>query len=348
MILFFNVRITSEPSAHYKQNRGNLSHYTSYDIFRYTLASYSPLSHLFSRVIIYVKLDNEFSTREDDLSEWIYEHFPKEIVSLYWYRNNSLEDFRKASKELDLYNDDIIWFQGNHDHPFIDSDTLTVESAVKHLKEDSDPMASVWFTHCTEMLRNSNNGPVTEDNRFVKCHHSENSSIKIIKRPHWDWYWFKNNKPGLIYRFDNYGSPVPPCHIGYVPIKEMSRHFDGYSHVRVNLSVMPPLDIPKGFFEKSIVIHYGFDDRDNNCVNINPLSPSCYTIDKNSADYKIALDEIPLFWKNKIKEIVINPDVDEKKLIEARNRNIAERINVDFDGKKLTHLSPEKYNWLFK
>lgn len=347
MILFFNVRITSEPSAHFTQHRGNLPHYTNYDIFRYTLASYTPLVPLLSKVIIYVKLDNEFAGREAELEEFINDLFPKDKLSIYWYRNNSTEEFRQATKELDAIGDDIIWFQGNHDHPFIDNDLLTIESAVRHLQEDPDPMATFWYSHWPEFILNCSGSPLTEDRRLIKFHYAEHCSIKIVKRAHWDWYWYTLNRDGFLFRFDNFGWPNPPAVSSYVPIKEVCRHFDGYSHVHIGLDLVPPLAIPPKFFTKDMVIRYGYADRNEDCININPAAPNLYGNDINSPDYKLGLDEIPLFWKSRIKYIDINPDANLQALDVARNQNIVARTNILVHGHRRSNLPIEYYSWRF-
>ena len=349
MILFFNVRITSEPSAHFTQHRGNLPHYTNYEIFKYTLTSYAPLNHLWSRVIFYVKLDNEFAGREEELGAWIKQHFPEDKLSINWYRNNSVQDFRNATKELDAVGDDLIWFQGNHDHPFIDSDLLTVESAIKHLQEDPDPMATFWYSHWPEALLNAHHcgGQLTEDKRLMKYKYGENCAIKLVKRPHWDWYW-NQNREGLTFRFDCFGWPSPAPSSSYVPIRETCRHFDGYSHVHVGLDVVPPLAIPPKFFEGAMTVRYGFNERDEESVNVNPCSPTLYGVDRSCADYKLALDELPLFWKPKIKEIVVNPAADQAALTNSRNENITARTRVVVHGSRFNTMPAENFNWQFK
>jgi hypothetical protein len=347
MILFFNVRITTEPSLHFTQHRGNLPNYNSYEIFKYTLASYAPLNDLWSKVIFYVKLDNEFAGREPELEEFIKDNFPTEKLSINWYRNNSTEDFRNASKELDKIDDDLIWFQGNHDHPFIDSDLLTVESAIKHLQEDQDPMATFWYSHWPEMLLNASGNKLTEDRRLINFKYAEHCAIKLVKKAHWNWYWFEQNKQGLVFRFDNFSPSSAPASSSYVPIKEVCRHFDGYSHVHVGLDLIPPLAIPPNFFTKDIVIRYGFTDRDENCVNINPSAPYLYGQNVTGQDYKLGIDEIPLFWQSRIKEIIVNPSADLTVLNQFRNANITARTNIVVHGNRKNTMPVTEYNWQF-
>jgi len=306
--------------AHSTQNRGYLSTYTSFDIFKYTLATYSPLNKLWSRVIFYVKLDNEFAGRESELEHYIKQHFPSNLLSIYWFRNNSIEDFRKASEEVNRIDDDIIWFQGNHDHPFIDCDLETVESAVHHLKQDPDPMAAFWFSHWPEMLNYARNGQLTQDGLLIKSQFAEHVSIKVVKKAQWNWYWFQLKQSGLVFRFDNFGWPRPPAASAYVPVREVSRHFDGYSHARVSIELVPPLDIPLGFFQNDIKIAYGFQERQQGCVMVNPAVRPL-TVNPNGTDYQLTLEELPLAWANKISKITVNDQTDSLQLDKIQQEN---------------------------
>ena len=117
-----------------------------------------------------------------------------------------------------------------------------------------------------------------------------------------------------------------------VPTVELGRHYDGYGFNEVDHRVCPSLVIPPGFFEKNIVIRYGFDDRDPNCVNINPLS-NLFIIDPiNGTDFKFTLDDIPLFWKSRIKEIQIADNIDHAAMIAARNHYYMQEGKAQFQG----------------
>jgi hypothetical protein len=120
-----------------------------------------------------------------------------------------------------------------------------------------------------------------------------------------------------------------------VPTREIQRHFDGYSHVGMDPTVCPPIEIPPGFFEKNLVIRYGFNDYDPSCVNINPLSPSLHAVDIKSADYKFMLNDIPMFWKPFIKRIEISTTIDHPKMLDARNQYYKEVSSPFFSGKKM-------------
>jgi hypothetical protein len=121
----------------------------------------------------------------------------------------------------------------------------------------------------------------------------------------------------LIYMMDSF-YVCPGVSKVYASTKELCRHFDGYNHVGADPGVIPPIAIPLGFFESEIIIKYGFDDRDTNCVNINPLK-DLVTIDPNGTDYKFVLEDIPLFWRSRIKKIIIADSINHAAMSLARN-----------------------------
>jgi hypothetical protein len=111
-----------------------------------------------------------------------------------------------------------------------------------------------------------------------------------------------------------------------IPYKEIARHFDGYFYHGITNNQAPSLDIPIGFFEKNMKIRYGYDDRKEGWVNINPKNPYYYAHDLSGADYKFTLKEIPLFWKDRITEIDINPEIDEEEILKYRLNHILEMV----------------------
>ena len=80
----------------------------------------------------------------------------------------------------------------------------------------------------------------------------------------------------------------------------------------VDFNLCPPLTIPKGFFENKIFIDYGFDKRENERVFINPIIKDYNVVNKNGVDYKLLINELPLFWQDKILEIRKNEIKDDK------------------------------------
>jgi hypothetical protein len=131
-----------------------------------------------------------------------------------------------------------------------------------------------------------------------------------------------------------------PTHIQKIIIsyRELARHFDGYFYQGITNNQVPALDIPLGFFEKNIKIRYGYDDYKEGWTNINPKNPNYYAYNKSGTDYKFTLEELPLFWKNKISEIDLNPSINEEEMIQYRLKSVLEMIYTD------AHVYPTKYH----
>ena len=72
------------------------------------------------------------------------------------------------------------------------------------------------------------------------------------------------------------------------------------------------LFIPDRFFEKNIRIRYGYDDRKDGFVSINPLFETICTANPDHPELNIVLDDVPLFWKDRISEVDINIEMSDK------------------------------------
>ena len=131
-----------------------------------------------------------------------------------------------------------------------------------------------------------------------------------------------------------------PTHIQkiIIPYKELARHLDGHYYQGITNNQVPALDIPHGFFNNDIKIRYGYDTRKEGWININPKNNNYYAADKDGADYKFTLEEIPLFWEHRISEIDINPNINEEEIIQYRLKSILEMIYTD------AHIHPYKYH----
>ena len=105
--------------------------------------------------------------------------------------------------------------------------------------------------------------------------------------------------------------PLPQQNI-LIPYKEQLRHFDGYMHQNIGNDICPSISIPEGFFEGKIKIRYGYDDYKEGWININPLNDKYYADNKQGVDYKFTLEDIPLFWKDRIEKIDINQNINEE------------------------------------
>jgi hypothetical protein len=143
--------------------------------------------------------------------------------------------------------------------------------------------------------------------------------------------------------------------IQIIPKKEHCRHYDGYMHTYsvindyVSADRVPPLFIPNGFFENDIQIKYGYDKYFLDFTNINPNSQSYIFSSKAGTDLGNLISKIPLFWKDRISHIDINPVFLEPK---SEDISLAKRIINPWENysywRVKTHISFRKCNFLFK
>ena len=133
MVLLFNVFITNKSATggQWEQlgvtyDRGNLSTPNKLDILKYSLASYA-VAYPWKRVILNLELDPDYISldRKQELKEFVYKTF-KNIEIFYSDRRNLFQE--DWINTYNLINDDLIFYQGNHDHIFIDS-------SIDYLKE---------------------------------------------------------------------------------------------------------------------------------------------------------------------------------------------------------------------
>ena len=331
MILLFNVKISNSPLLKYHRHEW-LPVYLRTDVFRYSLASYSCLRHLISKAIFYIELAPEFEHEKEKLENFILELYPDACI--HWYRNQYPAQWREAcEKEIFIGKDDIIWYCGNDDHIFIDYDTSLVEEGLRLLESDPDPLASLYYSHWPEicLLSHHHNGELTKSKNYTKFKWRAFDSIRAIKVSSFMHYWFdyKDQEHFEYIRFfrtdvfNDFLGVVPAGATMYAPTRELVRHYDGYSHFPTAgdiANIVPPLFIPPGFFDKKIKIRIGYPNREAGWTNLNPAAEYLYAANIEGTDYRWTLDDIPVFWKNRISEIKINTDVNLDSLTLARDK----------------------------
>lgn len=378
-MLFVNVFITDErgnPDA-YKLASHHRIH-SKYDVFKYTLASYSVIQ--WSKAIFYIKLDDKFYHLRNELEEFIYELFP-DHVTIYDYRLDSYFQWIEAIKLLDIPDETWIWFTGNDDHPFIDSKLENLNRIIQlasKISVEQHQYVSIFPTHWSEVIsskkrylkvknkpyhrRFEGNAEIIEDNNDYFLTTSKNCiSIQIITKKLLD-LWFSDPKrcPKDLRRSD--GITPPKEQITMIPYKELARHFDAYSHSGVPHEIVPPMFIPEGFFEKKIKIQYGGDNRMPGYVYIHPekkiIAKEISHSDRKSDDFcdsNMIYNDIPLFWKDRICDVKYY-DIDQKIIFK---NYIKEKIRLACADPRfgytpletirmLTPLFYQKYNPNFK
>lgn len=345
MIIWFNCKITD--NRFYTAPFYHLKTFSRMDIAKYCFASYAPLMPITSKIIFNLELDENYKNYQEELTNFLTDIFPKDKLVLRFYRINWLPEWIDFYNEIKEIGDPIIWPVGNDDHAFLDSNISTMTALIEQLLLDPHPHAVGGTSHYIESIRMiyRDQNYLTEK-KFGRLHtFNSNDSTKLMKLDLFKWYIdkaVKFNYTHLIFRFEMWGwngmlidgqakGAMPTDLIHYMPLKEQCRHYEAYHHVQIGPEICPPLEIPPGFFEKEMIIRYGFNDRDESCININPCVENFKATDPiNGTDYKFCLTDIPAFWKGRIKEIRYNYKLDNNALIAARNKYYLALTQVEY------------------
>ena len=322
MILFLNVFITDQGFT--KNDRGLLPSDNRVDIFKYSLASLSVID--WSRVVIYYDLDTNYQHRRREIDEYIRSLFREAII--YPFRNDRQSQWKVAMRALfDIKGDDLVWFCCNDDHIFIDYEKDLLERIEAKLLDlaAKHEYVSCYFTHWPECLYYGRTPPrftkvgVLEDHRdyFITIYDNSDSA-QIVNKKLLRYWWFEHDY-GDVWMPRTDMCVVSPEVFCVIPYRELVRHFDGYSHNNVDINVCPPLFIPDGFFNDEIKISYCSNDRKSGYVHVNPMKKNFSTVDKNGADMKCVVEDLPLFWRSRITCVETAGNINRRLLLKRRN-----------------------------
>jgi hypothetical protein len=295
-------------------DRGFMPNADKWDILRYTLASYAVLPWTTKR--IYVTLEPPYDRHQAELEEYVQELFGIAVQT----QLNRQRQWLALCEELQQEVDPAVFFFCNHDHPFVGADLTQFQEAGEKIRRHPTP-AAVYASHWPEIARGSQSyGPLELlPDGWLLGTQVQMDSITILHRELLRQWWSTKQVPEhqVMYRTDwgpmGHGAPYPV----YISPRELCRHFDGQSHL-FQAADAPPLSVPTGFFEREIRIAYGHPENLDGYVNLNPLRPN-RTGHPGGADYRWTLEDLPLFWRDRISEVNIYPGADLEALRQARN-----------------------------
>ena len=331
MIVWFNCKITDVRLHPHLQRRYTLRTDNRFDVARYSFASLAPLDHLVSKYIFCLDLA-EFTGREQEMETWIKSKLSADKVIIYWHRCDYMNQWMEIAQLIDSIPDDLVFFNANEDHIFMNSSADLFELGLKTILNDPRPDAVLMTSHYPEHVRTSFafGGYLTDDGKFTVYEQVNNDSIRVIKKQFLYWYIKQQRPDAKFFRFEDWNRVAQPRNKIYSAIDEQFRHYDGYWCCEIGGEVCPPVELPAHFFD-GMTIRYGFKNRDPECVNINPLAENLYTVDPvNGADYKFTLEDLPAFWKPYIKEIIIADGIDHDAMNRARDRHYLDKTQINF------------------
>jgi hypothetical protein len=366
MVLIYNVYLTDTPgNFNWSPDRGNLKNHSKLEVAKYSLCSLAS-AYEWTKAIINIELDPNIYTQKEieDLPKFIYDIFKNVKVIFSPNRIKYQSDWKNIYNEI---NNDLVYLLCNHDHIFLDSNNQCLKDIIEEAKKMIDKNPTIAMSHWPEAIRSAKCGYIELNenlprkyneeykikNKYVSYESNCIDSLNIItKKLYYNWF-FLGDWPNIpLVRTDGVSGRYPdivkikesigltiPKQLLLIPYKEQTRHFDGYSHQRIDNNTCPSLSIPYGFFESDIKIRYGYDDYKDGWVNINPKNSAYRAYDITGTDYRITLDDIPLFWKNRISEVDIKEDIDEEELIRYRLQSVLEMMYSD--PRYSTHIDKE-------
>jgi len=361
MIVFYNVKITDVkmtwPYAGTVYDRAPWFPVSNrFDIFKYCLASRAVMSPLVDKFIFYVDLA-EFAPRQEEMQAYMESIFPKDKLEVHWHRIERTCDWRTLCEQF-TDDEQLIWYEGNDDHIFIDYNLDMITAAQTTVRTDSDPNAVMYYSHWPEQMRMSllHNGTLTPDGNFIKFTWDTVDSLLLMKVSRFKRYWYETDcGEDNMYRTDplgwQYGYKIPGT--VYSPTRELIRHYDGYSHVGKLLgTIAPPLYVPQGFFDRTMQVRIGYSERKDGWQNLYSAAERLYSVDPTGAEARWCVEDIPLFWKGHIGELDVNLDQDIHTLKLARDAAFLAmtRIPLKAHGHEFgTECHPKNYfkNHLF-
>ena len=352
MIVWFNCKISDiRPNP---QPRYNLRHDNRFDIARYSFASYTPLEPVVSKFIFNLEMADGHAHQQAEMESWLKSIFPEDKLVLNWYRCNNLAQWKEFQESIADIDDSLIFPTGNEDQIFMAKDIDIITAGLELLNDQTLIPSVLGITHYPEAIRSAYYYGGAQPNHhanYVSLDTGNNDSMRIMKREFFDWYIDQLKNPNaFVFRTEDWNSIVLPTNKMFVATAEQFRHFDGYAHVRVGPDVAPPLEIPPGFFKKSMTIKYGFTERDAACININPCAEQLYAANPNGTDYKFTLEDIPAFWHPYIKEIIVADNVDHQAMAEARDKHYMDLTRVEIDwhhvGVKFDKTNEPPLQWI--
>lgn len=374
MILFFDTYITNKPLVKSfvvgnHELRGNTPSYAmpkKIDIAKYSLASYAP--YPWRKVIIRYGFDkNHSKSQKDEFHKYIKNLYPKaKIISS---RGPTLiqKDYLPIVNYIKQEKIRWIFYCPNNDHPMMCSSYQPLhdglEIADKYYKNHQ--FVSVVYSHFSEFVRMgfsdskfhqryAKDASIIETgekaNVFLR-NDGDNSAIQIVSDKLFI-YWFNSQdlKEFPLMRSEDIRQHfLTHDQIMIVPKKPICEHFDGYSHTlggvnEIKPDKIPPLFIPKGFFESNINIAFGYENYKKGFTNINPAATRYVFEDKiNGVELKKTLSELPYFWRGRVGKILINPEIDWGQIEQGEKK---QQIILANPWSEVSEKKPLKKSWL--
>jgi hypothetical protein len=202
------------------------------------------------KVNLFVELDTEFKHREGELKEYVTALFGS--VHIRFHRFLRQDEWRTFfSSEYPSSDDRLVWFSQCDDHVLIDSNLDIVNEGLELMRADPTPFKTLFYSHWPEILRLTGKFNTHERvGNYVKFKCSLVDAIQVFNLNYLKFLFTQLDWRGKLFKkIDNlvlqrtvWCDPKRPrdrdgqyymdnLQTVYVPLRELARHFDGYTHV---------------------------------------------------------------------------------------------------------------------
>jgi hypothetical protein len=260
-------------------------------------------------------------------------------------RSANQTEYRKSLTLMDQWDDDWIWYAPNNDHPIITHNLSIIDQVLAQAQSfiHTHQYISIMYSHFSEFINLAHIGSpfwklfgrdstiIAEDDVSIVYTQAQgdNTGVQIVNKNLFR-YWFDKHdldNARIVRSEDVRNFALTKNQLIIVPKREIAAHFDGYSHTIKGLAEIaadqvPPLIIPAGFFDNQIKIKYGYPTYDPVYTNINPCARNyVFENHQSGTDIKTTLEHLPLFWKTRIAETIVNPALSKAEITLADARN---------------------------
>jgi len=288
------------------------------------MASYAPLD--WSEVVI--RIDGENSCDIDGVIEFAYYVFPR--AKVYRGRSDTGIKYGQALAQLTGCNS-WLFFSPNNDHVYINpsGDALKpLLGLAEELECHYKLPVVIQYSHFTEAVNS------IYSNQYLYGYTGEYPNVifendiayvlyltafplmatHICRTDVLKSFMFRAGSNRVITTecLGKYVDVTMDC-LQIIPKTELCRHYDGYMHTVglvkdfVSAEKVPPLFIPRGFFDSAVTIKYGWDEYFSGSVNINPYKKLYVFEAEDGTDMGEVLSQLPLFWWDRVSHVDISP-----------------------------------------
>jgi len=257
MILLMNVFLKPDDHAAtwFEYDRGDLPSFPKHEVLLHTLRTYAQAN--FTKAYINIEFHPEYASPETFYADVLHAiGCPASITNKQIQHQHGWQAISK--RMADEHPGEPIWLAGNHDHPIIDPTMLT---PIKRLFAEANPdhVISVMYSHWPEFVDQAliHEHTLHPEEGFVSYLAQDVHSIRVVTQELFRQWWFNLDYGDLELprsdwwvKGDIHSGQMPvrsPWYRTYTPLREVCRHFDGYSHISLTLGPdcpCPPLTIP--------------------------------------------------------------------------------------------------------